>query len=511
MTGVLEQAAAKEREEERAEAVVAGEITAEQAADQEEEEKAARRIQSMQRGKLARREVGQMRADQQQQSEQQEEEEMEGAAVRIQAVHRGKAARKEQTDAQKRTADERAQVQRQVKNQMAVPSDHAALAAKLDGRLESLETDTWVAQQEDEMEREDAWRAEQEQAAVRIQSIQRGKQARRELDGGGGGLMVNVDSDGMEGMMDESEMSPPAEPWPDGRSPIPQKSRLPLPAGGHALPKPHSKVRFGVTSPSPVAPTTLRSTPPNGGRELQMRRGGGLAPLGSELLSEPDYNADPFVSALNTKRVKIEQQVRALQSRIIEQNLGGGGVDLEAMDGGAGILEEVKVFGALNAQMEQLVSLENEFLRGAWRLLLFGGSQLSSAASVSVGALLEIPRAWADRVSCLYFDHAQRSTSRRSCCWRGTWPPPTPSRRRLSSSRSPAAMTATMMTAITNATTSGTRSPLTGRTTEAVAAAARRSRTARCRTHRTAGTAAAHGGTQAESRTCRWGRAARAR
>eukprot|EP01045_Picozoa_sp_COSAG04_P048340 COSAG04_NODE_18493_length_440_cov_0.850440_1_plen_56_part_10 len=34
------------------------------------------------------------------------------------------------------------------------------------------------------------------------------------------------------------------------------------------------------------------------------------------------------------------------------------------MDGDK-ILEEVKVFGALNAQMEQLVSLENEFLRGA--------------------------------------------------------------------------------------------------------------------------------------------------
>ena len=38
--------------------------------------------------------------------------------------------------------------------------------------------------------------------------------------------------------------------------------------------------------------------------------------------------------------------------------------DLTSMDGDK-ILEEVKVFGALNAQMEQLVSLENEFLRGA--------------------------------------------------------------------------------------------------------------------------------------------------
>ena len=44
------------------------------------------------------------------------------------------------------------------------------------------------------------------------------------------------------------------------------------------------------------------------------------------------------------------------------------------MDGDK-ILEEVKVFGALNAQMEQLVSLENEFLRGATaRILLAVGS-----------------------------------------------------------------------------------------------------------------------------------------
>ena len=47
------------------------------------------------------------------------------------------------------------------------------------------------------------------------------------------------------------------------------------------------------------------------------------------------------------------------------------------MDGDK-ILEEVKVFGALNAQMEQLVSLENEFLRGATaRILLAVGSDLS--------------------------------------------------------------------------------------------------------------------------------------
>ena len=39
------------------------------------------------------------------------------------------------------------------------------------------------------------------------------------------------------------------------------------------------------------------------------------------------------------------------------------------MDGDK-ILEEVKVFGALNAQMEQLVSLENEFLRGATARIL---------------------------------------------------------------------------------------------------------------------------------------------
>ena len=44
--------------------------------------------------------------------------------------------------------------------------------------------------------------------------------------------------------------------------------------------------------------------------------------------------------------------------------MGAESEDLTSMDGDK-ILEEVKVFGALNAQMEQLVSLENEFLRGA--------------------------------------------------------------------------------------------------------------------------------------------------
>jgi hypothetical protein len=133
-------------------------------------------------------------------------------------------------------------------------------------------------------------------------------------------------------------------------------------------PNPHSKVRFGTESPQPVPPLQARNTPPNGGRALQIQRGhaASLDPIshGPGYCDEPDYNSDPFVVALNGKREKIEQQVAALQSRIIEQTVvSAKGVELDTVDSD-GILEEVKVFGALNAQMEQLVSLENEFLRG---------------------------------------------------------------------------------------------------------------------------------------------------
>ena len=58
------------------------------------------------------------------------------------------------------------------------------------------------------------------------------------------------------------------------------------------------------------------------------------------------------------------------------------------MDGDK-ILEEVKVFGALNAQMEQLVSLENEFLRGATARIPIpaGSDRLSSAVVLLVPAV----------------------------------------------------------------------------------------------------------------------------
>ena len=61
------------------------------------------------------------------------------------------------------------------------------------------------------------------------------------------------------------------------------------------------------------------------------------------------------------------------------------------MDGDK-ILEEVKVFGALNAQMEQLVSLENEFLRGATaRILLAVGSDPSiDVVALSVVLMLAV-------------------------------------------------------------------------------------------------------------------------
>jgi hypothetical protein len=298
------------------------------------------------------------------------------------------------------------------------------------------------------MEREDAWRAEQEQAATRIQARQRGKVARRQA----GALEVDVGPP-LDGLDDMSEASPPAQPWPPGQSPVLQKSRLPLPTAGHtAPPKPHSKVRFGTDSPQPIAPSEIRSTPPNGGRELQVRRGhaapleplsvgasGKVAAAAAAALDEPDYNSDPFVVALNGKREKIEQQVAALQSRIIEQTVSSGsGVDLDAMDGD-GILEEVKVFGALNAQMEQLVSLENEFLRGKLCAVPCAGCHAfvpcAACCAVLCRALLARTAASSRRCAlcacvCVRvvmifalcsFARSQRSTSRRSCYWRGTW------------------------------------------------------------------------------------------
>ena len=326
-----------------------------------DEDDAAKRIQSIHRGRTARNETRQMRLnrDTQEQTE---------AAVRIQAAHRGR-------DARRSTANAHAVSRRP---DAALPevvqvSEHERLAQKLDGRLEQLETVAWVQQQEQEMQREDAWCAEQAQAATRIQARQRGKQARRQTEA----LRVDTDIRASMESWDDSEASPPAHPWPAGHSPIPQKSRLPLPAAGHwapVPPNPHSKVSFGTGSPEPVPPLEARTTPPNRGRALRIQHGH-AAPLdlgihGPGYHDEPDYSSDPFVIALNKKRELIEQQVSALQSRIIEQTVASAkGVDLNTVDSD-GILEEVKIFGALNAQMEQLVSLENEFLRGTLHTLL---------------------------------------------------------------------------------------------------------------------------------------------
>eukprot|EP01043_Picozoa_sp_COSAG02_P016976 COSAG02_NODE_759_length_17490_cov_29.152608_10_plen_948_part_00 len=316
-----------------------------------DDDDAARRIQSIHRGRAARNKTRQMRLDR-------DVREQTNAAVRIQAVHRGREARRS-------TAQLNAPL-----SEVAQVSHHERLAQKLDGRLEQLETGAWVQQQEEEMEREDSWRAEQAQAATRIQARQRGKQARRQA------TILQVDTDVGASMesLENSEASPPVQPWPAGHSPTPQKSRLPLPAAGHMSMPP--KVRFGAESPQPMPPLEPRNTPPNEGRSLQIQRGH-AAPLDSisshrpEYPEEPDYNSDPFVVAMNGKREKIEQQVAALQSRIVEQTVvSAKGVDLDTADSD-GILEEVKVFGALNAQMEQLVSLENEFLRGMPHTLSF--------------------------------------------------------------------------------------------------------------------------------------------
>ena len=61
---------------------------------------------------------------------------------------------------------------------------------------------------------------------------------------------------------------------------------------------PKGKVRFGEehsgsTSPTPIAPASLRITPPNAARELQMRRQGGLEPLGASHHPLPSSFVDP--------------------------------------------------------------------------------------------------------------------------------------------------------------------------------------------------------------------------
>ena len=40
-------------------------------------------------------------------------------------------------------------------------------------------------------------------------------------------------------------------------------------------------------------------------------------------LDEVDYDNDPFIHALNAKRAKVENQVRLLQERIVEQTVDG--------------------------------------------------------------------------------------------------------------------------------------------------------------------------------------------
>ena len=101
-----------------------------------------------------------------------ERAEQSGAAVRIQSAHRGKAARKRTSEMHERRRQAQSQ-RRAVPTARARPppdaSVHQKLAHKLEGRLERLETEEWVQEQEQMMASEDAWRAEQEQAATMIQ------------------------------------------------------------------------------------------------------------------------------------------------------------------------------------------------------------------------------------------------------------------------------------------------------------------------------------------------------
>ena len=120
-------------------------------------------LQARQRGRAARQQVGRIRRERTEQS---------SAAVRIQSAHRGKAARKRTSEMHERRRQAQSQ-RRAVPAARARPppdaSVHQKLAHKLEGRLERLETEEWVQEQEQMMASEDAWRAEQEQAATMIQ------------------------------------------------------------------------------------------------------------------------------------------------------------------------------------------------------------------------------------------------------------------------------------------------------------------------------------------------------
>ena len=120
------------------------------------ESDAAAKIQAVHRGKQARKEL-------------QEKREQEAAAVKIQAVHRGKQARKE-------LEEKRRDVPEAPPAESAVESDSAAVDTMVEELVDEVSASTEPVGGADNDDLE-----EQAAAAVKIQAVHRGKQARKEL------------------------------------------------------------------------------------------------------------------------------------------------------------------------------------------------------------------------------------------------------------------------------------------------------------------------------------------
>jgi len=120
------------------------------------ESDAAAKIQAVHRGKQARKEL-------------QEKREQEAAAVKIQAVHRGKQARKE-------LEEKRRDVPEAPPAESAVESDSAAVESMVEELVDEVSASTEPVGGADDDDLE-----EQAAAAVKIQAVHRGKQARKEL------------------------------------------------------------------------------------------------------------------------------------------------------------------------------------------------------------------------------------------------------------------------------------------------------------------------------------------
>uniref|UniRef100_A0A0G4GBW3 Uncharacterized protein n=1 Tax=Chromera velia CCMP2878 TaxID=1169474 RepID=A0A0G4GBW3_9ALVE len=165
---VAKQKAEEEEAAKRIQAIHRGKSARQEIAKQRaEEEEAAKKIQAIQRGKMTRKQIDQQK---------QEEEE---AAKRIQAVQRGKKARKE-VDLMKRelsgsvaegTLEEEAEREKEV-------SRHGSSSAVQKGQARSSHSAAGPASSTKAKEEDE----EEAAAALKIQSLHRGKQARRQTE-----------------------------------------------------------------------------------------------------------------------------------------------------------------------------------------------------------------------------------------------------------------------------------------------------------------------------------------